>query len=210
MSPKLLTPCLVGELSEYADPFTRGLTYLQQVRTLAPHPDLVNEMALADRIAVCTWIGLHIDLVNTELRACLNACQDCFHDWERRSVQILAAPFCQSYGIEGICNLHTQPVTLLIDVGRIVPQDWLGLVAHEYAHAHVGLPGHGAQFSNALSQLCLGLGLGSMPELQTDQWLRHWPPGRRHSDPIAFWRGKNWPCALPMIEYYARLEYEEM
>lgn len=203
--PGPLTPCLVGELSEYADPFTRGLAYLQQVRTLAPDSDLVNDIAPADRIAVCTWIGLQIDLVNAELRACLSACQDCFHDWERRSVQILAVPIRQSYGIDGICNLLTQPVTLLIDVGRVVPQDWLGLVAHEYAHAHVGLPGHGERFYSALSHLCLGLGLDSIPPLKADHWLCHWPPGRRHSDPIAFWRGASWPCALPMTEYYTRL-----
>lgn len=205
---KTPTQCLVGERSDYPDPFTRGLAYLQQIQTLTLYPDLINRMGPPEQIAVCTWIGLHIDTVNAELQACLRATQDCFHDWQQRSVsvQVFAAPFCQVYGMDGVCNLHTQPITLLIDAGRVLPPDWLGLVAHEYAHAYVGSPGHGRQFFKALSHLCLGLDLASPPSTAQPERLCHWPPSRINSDPIAFWRGRHWPCSLPMTEYYARLE----
>lgn len=186
--PDTPIPCLVGDRSLYPDPFTRGLDYLQQVQQLALDPELIHKMEQRKHIALCTWIGLHIDVVNAQLNACLQACQACFHEWERRSVRIFAAPFCQSYGIDGLCNLHTAPPTILIDVGRVVPQDWLGLVAHEYAHVHVGSPGHEQMFLQVISHLCLGLGLLS-PQPQAYDQLRHWPPSRRTSDPIAFWLG---------------------
>lgn len=196
-------PCLVGERSAYPDPFVRGLGYLQQVQQLTPVPNLIDPKLIncmehqRQQIALCTWIGLHIDTVNAELNACLQSCQACFHDWERRSVQVFAAPFCPTYSLDGLCNLQTIPPTLLIDVGRVLPQDWLGLVAHEYAHAHVGIPGHEQLFFNALAHLCLGLGLPS-PQQQPADRLPGWPPSRRVSQPIDFWLGHHWPCALPV------------
>lgn len=183
-------PCLVGERSAYPDPFTRGLAYLQQVQRLALEPDLIHAgTQQRQQIALCTWIGLHIDPINAELNACLHACQGCFHEWQQRPVQIFAAPFRAAYHLDGLCNLHSAPATLLIDVGRAVPADWLGLVIHEYAHAQVGAPGHEQLFFRTIAHLCLGLGLSPPPPAPDDR-LRHWPPVRRPLDPLAFWLGE--------------------
>lgn len=201
--PQPPTLCLVGERSDYPDPFVRGLDYLQQVRRLAQDINLIDlRENQRDQIALCTWIGLHIDAVNLELNCCLYACQSCFHEWERRTVQIYAAPFRTAYGIDGLCNLHGTPTIILIDAGRVASSDWLGLVAHEYAHAHVGSPGHGQPFFQAMSHLCLGLGL-PQPSVEQADRLSQWPPSRSKLDAIGFWRGEHWPCALPMTEYYA-------
>jgi hypothetical protein len=54
--------------------------------------------------------------------------------------QIFAAPLAQAFGLDALCNLQTDPISILIDVGRVMPEDWLLVVAHEYAHAHAGTP----------------------------------------------------------------------
>lgn len=209
LPPHPSIPCLVGEPREYPDPFARGLAYLQQVQKLALDANLiVLNVPARDQIALCTWIGLHIDRINLELNHCLQACQSCFHEWEHRPLQIYAAPFNASYGIDGLCNLHTLPPTILIDAGRVESWEWLGLVAHEYAHAHVGSGGHGRSFYAALSHLCLGLGLPQPPPEQEDQ-LKHWPPSCSRVDAIGFWRGKHWPCPLPLSEEYSRKMKDE-
>ncbi len=107
-------------------------------------------------------------------------------------MQIFAAPLAESFGIDGLCNLQTQPVTLLIDVGRVIPEDWLALVAHEYAHAHAGSPGHHQEFANILTHLCLGLGLGPLAVWQSamETNLKSYPNCHPTSDPLAFWRGQ--------------------
>jgi hypothetical protein len=178
-----------------ADPFTRGLDYLYGVRSLAPEPEMVNAMHDVDRrIPICTWIGEHIEAVNLQLTAYLQACQDCFHLWEQPAAQIFAAPLAQTFGIDGFCNFQTHPITLLIDVGRVQPQDWLLLVAHECAHAHAGSPGHHSQFARSLSHLCLGLGIASPPshshtEASLEELLRSYPYCPATADPLAFWQG---------------------
>lgn len=205
LQPNLPIRSLVGKRSDYPDPFTRGLVYLQQVQQLALEANLIDSRdGQREQVALCTWIGLHIDTINSELHACLSACQACFHEWERHSVQIYAAPFRDAYGIDGLCNLHTVPPTILIDVGRVTSRDWLGVVAHEYAHAHVGTPGHDQAFQTAIAHLCLGLGLALPPQVADDR-LCHWPPSHRTSNAIGFWLGHNWPCALPLTAYYSQI-----
>ena len=209
-------PYSVGKWSDRADPFARGLDYLHHVRTLALEPDIVNMFdrstdASADRqrqyTAIYTWIGLHINTVNAELNACLNACQECFQLGERPAVQIFAAPLTPSYGIDGVCNLRTNPITILVDTGRVDSKDWLGLVAHEYTHAYVGSPGHQHSFFTVLSHLCLGLGFEPPPwKSGSEQQLRSWPPGRPLPNSVSFWLGQNWPCPLHVTDYYSQLE----
>lgn len=145
-----------------------------------------------DRTAICTWIGRHIEGINAELSDCLQSCHDCFHPWQRRPMQVFAVPLAPTLRIDGFCNLQTKPVTLLVDVGRVVPEDWLALVAHEYAHAQVGAPGHDQDFVKILEHLCLGLGFAPPPAgLSTQELLRSWPQCRPTKDPLAFWHGQS-------------------
>ena len=175
-----------------ADPFTRGLDYLYGVRSLALEPEMVDLVYDLDhRIPICTWISQNIEAVNTQLNAYLQACHDCFHPWEQRPVQIFAAPLAQSFGIDGLCNLQTHPITLLIDVGRVVPADWVLLVIHEYAHVHAGSPGHHQQFARSLAHLCLGLGIATpcwYPGMEDS--LRSYPNCCPTQDPLEFWQGE--------------------
>ncbi len=188
-------PSLVGKLliTTSVDPFTRGLDYLYGARSLALDPEMVDVVYDMDkRIPICTWIGQHIDAVNASLNACLQACHDCFHPWEQCAIQIFAAPLAQSFRIDGLCNLQTNPMTILIDVGRIVQEDWLALVIHEYAHAHAGSPGHHQEFAKSLAHLCLGLAIAPPPcQLAKEtSFLRSYPYCRSTPDPLAFWRGE--------------------
>ncbi len=184
-------------LTTSADPFTRGLDYLYGVRSLALTPDLVDLIDQRQEewhIPICTWIGQNIDAVNTQLNRYLEACHQCFYAGEAPSVQIFAAPLARQAGIDALCNLDTQPITLLIDVGRVVPEDWLLLVVHEYAHAHARSPGHHQQFARSLAHLCLGLEIPLPPDQGDPQtWLPFYPYCRSTQDPLAFWQGQGEP-----------------
>jgi hypothetical protein len=176
--------------------FTKGLHYLQRVQQLALEPDMVvMEQNLRDRTAVCTWIGEHIDAINAALYRHLMACYNCFYAQNRPTIQVLAAPLSPAFGIDAQCNILAQPTTILIDVGRVAAPDWLAIVAHEYAHAQVGHPGHTQEFYAVLSHLCLGLGLeppdyaANLSTAALDAALRSWPHCRAMADPLAFWRG---------------------
>ena len=175
-----------------ADPFTRGLDYLYGARSLSLEPEMVALVhERQNRVPICCWIGNHIDAVNRVLDECLLACHACFHTWEQPAIQLFAAPLARSFGLDGFCNLQTEPMTILIDVGRLVPEDWLLLVMHEYAHAHAGVPGHYDAFARSLTHLCLGLGIAPPPEpLGYAVNLRSYPPYRLTQDPLAFWRGE--------------------
>jgi hypothetical protein len=184
---------LAGNLliTSSVDPFDRGLDYLYGARSVALDPEMVDLVYdLDDRIPICTWIGNHIQAVNAHLAVYVQACHACFHPWEQPTIQIVAAPLAQSFGIEGFCNLKTVPTTLLIDVGRVVAEDWLMLVVHEYAHAQAGSPGHHQEFARSLAHLCLGLAIAP-PSWQPgmEESLRSYPNCRRTQDPLAFWRG---------------------
>lgn len=179
-------------LTTSQDPFTRGLDYLYGVRSLALEPEMVDRMYdLEHRLPICIWISEHIAAVNIQLNACLQACHACFHLWEQPCIQIFAAPLAQSFGLDALCNFQTKPISILIDVGRMMPKDWLLVVAHEYAHAHAGSPGHHQQFARSLSHLCLGLELAP-PSWQPgrEDSLRFYPGYLPTPDPLAFWQGE--------------------
>jgi hypothetical protein len=191
----------VGKLQFHSsDSFVRGLDYLYVMRGLALDPEMVDLMFDPNaRSPICTWIGDRIDQVNASLQQCLQACHHCFHTADQPAIQIFAVPLASRFGIDGLCNLSTTPITLLIDVGRVMPQDWLALVAHEYAHAHAGSPGHHVEFARSLAHLCLGLAIASPPT--TENHLRVHPPYRATSDPLAFWRGESeWRSSV--ADYY--------
>jgi hypothetical protein len=146
---------------------------------------------LNHRVPICTWIGQQIEAVNAQLNAHLQACHQCFYPWEQPPVQVYAAPLDQSYGLDALCNFQTRPFTLLIDVGRVEPEDWLLLVVHEYAHAHAGSPGHHQQFARSLTHLCLALEI-ALPicEPGMEENFRFYPHCLPTSDPLKFWRGE--------------------
>ncbi|MDX2214399.1 MAG: hypothetical protein SFY66_14000 [Oculatellaceae cyanobacterium bins.114] len=174
------------------DPVTRGLDYLYGVRSLALEPEMVDVVYdLEHRIPICNWISQHVDAVNTQLNTYLQQCHDCFHPWEQPAIQIFAAPLAQSFGLDALCNFQTRPISILVDVGRLMPYDWLLVVAHEYAHAHAGFPGHHPSFARSLTHLCLGLAIPP-PSYQPgmEENLRFHPPCIPTSDPLAFWRGQ--------------------
>ena len=185
-----------------SDAFTKGLHYLQRMQQLALEPEMVDVMYnLRDRSTICTWIGQHIDAINAELYGHLLACYGCFYAQNRPAIQVLAVPLSPTLGIDAQCNILARPITILIDVGRVAAPDWLAIVAHEYAHAHVGHPGHSAEFCAVLSHLCLGLGLEpppAQPDLSAAAYttaLQSWPYCRSLADPLAFWRGYAVSCA---------------
>lgn len=186
------------------DPFTRGLDYLYGVRSLALVPEIIGVIDdLNQRTSICIWIGQYIDGVNRQLNTYLQMCHDCFHLGEQRSIQIFAAPLAQSFGIDGLCNLKTHPITLLIDTGRVLPEDWLRLVAHEYAHAHVGSPGHHSQFGQAIAHLCLGLEITTLlDEVGSAEKLRSYPEYESNQDPLAFWRGDLGDCEVKLCNFH--------
>ena len=186
-----LTLSGVGEFSSSNDPLMRGYNYLNAVRQLALEPRMLDVTGDRHQLeSICSWIGDRIDAINAELQGYLEACHSCFHIPERRSMRILATPLAQEFGIDGLCNILIDPTVILIDVGRTAPEDWLSIVVHEYAHAHLGSPGHDRRFFEIVSHLCLGLGL-EPPYWQPDSetYLRNWPHCASTTNPLAFWMG---------------------
>lgn len=179
------------------DWFEVGFEYLANVRSLALSPDLIDPgQAMAQRIRVCEWIGEHIYGINLLLNAYLYACHQCFEPYDRPNIRILAAPLAAGLGLDGLCNIFTDPITMLIDVGRVDPADWICVVAHEYAHAYIGQPGHTEQFQDVLNHLCLGLGLepfvgfDHLSTVEREQHLQHWPRCQTWVDSLAVWQGQ--------------------
>lgn len=179
-----------------SDPFVRGSEYLNGLRQKALTPDAIaGGEDIIDRIRICTWIGEHIETLNQELAECLCACHQCFPVQDRRAIEIFAAPIAPEFGIDALCNILLDPVVILIDVGRTAPADWLSIVVHEYAHAHLKSPGHDRPFFEVLTHLCLGLGLpppvveGMDPQTM-EATLRNWPHCGSTADSLAFWMGR--------------------
>lgn len=171
------------------DAYNRGVEYLRVMQSLVPEKAMVDVMEnVRDRVVICTWIGDNIHQVNAALQCCLLACHECFHPQKRRPTQIFAVPLAQSFGLDGLCNISTTPIAILVDVGRLAREDWLRLVVHEYVHAHLGSPGHNREFAAVLSHLCLGLGLE--PPGEQISLLPSWPPYTPTLDLLAFWRGE--------------------
>ena len=182
-----------GESSLSNDPFVKGYKYLNFVSQLALEPGMLEVTdSTSDFEQICSWIGHNIENVNAELDDYLEACHGCFDRSLCRPIYILATPLAQAYGIDGLCNILLNPVVILIDVGRIAPQDWLSIVVHEYAHAHLGFPGHNQRFFEIISHLCLGLGL-KPPNWQPDleMYLRNWPHCGSTLNPLAYWLGQS-------------------
>ncbi|MBO3461830.1 hypothetical protein G7B40_005825 [Aetokthonos hydrillicola Thurmond2011] len=177
--------------STRGDAFARGCEYLLMVQRLALEPKMVDVMDnLRDRIPICTFVGENIQKINNLLNTHLQACHECFHPQERKTMQIFAVPLAQPFGLDGICNIFTTPITIFVDVGRVVPENWLHVVAHEYAHAHLGESGHSQRFGSVLSHLCLGLGLEPPCwEIGKEVSLRSWPYCESTKDPLEFWLG---------------------
>ncbi|MFB6274795.1 MAG: hypothetical protein ABEI32_01445 [Halothece sp.] len=168
----------------------QGKVYLQKMQALALEPSLVQlQLDAEQERQLCSAIAPRIAQINQELAAYLLQCQQCFYPQQRLSIQIFAAPFAQHLNIDGLCNLNTDPITILIDVGRMIPQHWLCAIAHEYTHAQVGMAGHHQAFRKTLTHLCLGLGLTPPPHDLPESDLRKWPPCQPTSDPLAFWLG---------------------
>jgi NAD-dependent SIR2 family protein deacetylase len=184
-----------------SDDAVRGFEYLEMVRGFALEPGMVDVMELgsaskgvaqSSRIPICIFISKNIDTINKSLNTHLQACHECFHPAFRRHIQIFAAPLAQRFGIDAMCNISAVPTTILVDVGRIETTDWLGIVAHEYAHAHLGISGHNQEFASILCHLCLGLGL-ELPiwDAETmEKSLRSWPDCKSTINPLAFWMGE--------------------
>ncbi|MEO1209276.1 MAG: hypothetical protein AAFX78_07015 [Cyanobacteria bacterium J06638_20] len=161
------------------------------MQSLALEPGMVAlPDDLGDRMRLCTWIAIHITAINARLLQYLHQCHQCFRLEVRREIQVFAAPITSAFGIDGCCNPNTTPITLLIDVGRIPTNHWQGLVVHEYAHAHVGHPGHDAPFVAALTQLCLGMGFPPLPCAASETFWRSWPHCQPITNPTAFWLGE--------------------
>jgi hypothetical protein len=161
------------------------------VKFVLPDPQMVDVMSnIRDRVSICNWIGTQIETVNRSLQVHVNACDECFNPGDRRSIQILAVPFASSVQLDGFCNINNEPTTILVDVGRVAPADWLALVAHEYAHAHLGYPGHDREYAQVLSHLCLGLGFAQPSFQPDDRSIYCWPPYSPSIDPLAWWRGE--------------------
>lgn len=173
------------------DPELRGACYLAALRQLTPDSGMVELPGDdCDRTQICSWIGLHIHHINRHLQTLQMECEACLQPYQRPPVQILAAPLVAARGLDGVCNVLMRPMMILVDVGRILPVDWLGAVAHEYAHAMVGSPGHNFPFQQALIHLCLGLGLVPPPTRQIEQGLASWPPCRSTGAAREFWLGQ--------------------
>ena len=175
-----------------AEALLQGVEYLQKMQSLASQAGMADAIARhCDCPALCTWIGTHISAINAMLQAHGKACAECWHACDRPPVQIFAVPIAAAFEIQGCCNFSTTPVTLLIDVGRVIPAHWQRLVIHEYAHACVGSPGHTWEFTRALAHMCLGLGI-SIPDLShyTAQQLQSFPPCTPTPNSLDFWQGR--------------------
>jgi hypothetical protein len=177
--------------SDRTEAYQIGVAYLDRVKSILPDPQMVDLMSnIRDRVWICNWIGTQIETVNRSLQVHVNACDECFNPGDRRSIQILAVPFASSVQLDGFCNINNEPTTILVDVGRLAPADWLALVAHEYAHAHLGYPGHDRKYAQVLSHLCLGLGFAQPSLIPADRSIYCWPPYIPSIDPLAWWRGE--------------------
>lgn len=193
-TPNPSTPFGAGSLPFQAidDPIPRGFRYLQHMQTLVMESmmvDIPSDASQRDRM--CRWIGENIERINAQINGYVWDCHACFRAEERRSpIEIFAVPLSDSYGLDALCNVYRSPIAILVDVGRVVPRDWLRLVVHEYAHAHLGTPGHHDRFSAVINHLCLGLGLEPLPtDRDPDALVRRWPPYQASNNSKAFWMG---------------------
>jgi hypothetical protein len=154
------------------DPFIRGLRYLEALRDRVPDPRLIAIPAQSPPTQVCRQIGQWIEPINARLETLLQRCQGCCLSQSRRPIVIRAAPLAEAWALDGLCVLQTMPTLVLIDMTRVTPEHWLRLVAHEFVHAHLHLPGHGRLFRQLLFQLALPLGF-PLPLSDPDAPIAH-------------------------------------
>lgn len=168
-----------------------GQMYFQWVQALLPCACRLDLDSTAYQRQLL-WIGQHVHRLNQQLDRLTQSCRECFFDNTCPDVQTWAFPLDWALAADsevvGLCSLKTTPAALVIDVGQIHPDDWLGVVAHEFAHAISGA-GHGLEFQNALNHLCIGLGLPPPKTLWDEQILQQWPPYRPVHQP-KFWQGE--------------------
>jgi hypothetical protein len=176
------------------DPVVRANKYLRWVRQRSPQADWIAlTMATDQHLAVLTAIGAGIHHLNQPLRDILQDLLTGLRPEDRPSVQIVAAPVALKVGIDGFCNLHTQPVTLVVDPSRIAPADWPHLVVHELAHAAAQETGHGPRFLRVLTALCLAQDLPPPPSDSLQRGvLPYWPPCQPNPQADQFWATGLW------------------
>lgn len=169
----------------------RGRAYCQRIQSLLPELDWCIDLNGKDQLQRFIWIGKNIHCLNSKLWQLTLTCSSCFLQNNYPLVQTWAFPLdwlVTEPSLVGLCGPQTEPKTLLIDVGQVHPDDWLGVVAHEFAHAMSGA-GHGPDFQTVLTHLCIGLGLPTPATLSDEQTLKHWPPHRPYHQP-GYWFGE--------------------
>lgn len=174
--------------SSSVDPVMRATAYLAQVRQRSPDPSWIKMPHRHHQYgAALTWIGNHIDNLNGTFQEILEHLINCWPEHQRIPLELWAAPLDPDLGIDGFCCFHCQPMTLVVDPGRIAIDHWPQLVGHELAHAMAHSPGHGESFQRALSHLCIAQGW-PLPPGHGDH-LKSWPPCQPHPQPQQFWLG---------------------
>lgn len=146
-----------------ADPFIEGLAYLERLRNRLSDPTLIAIPPAENPSQVCHQIGLFIHPINAHLAHLLQRCQSCCLPQSHRPIAIFAAPLDSRCALDALCLLHTHPTTILIDIDRVSLPHWIRLVAHEFVHAALQQPGHGAVFIQLLEHLALPLDLPLPP-----------------------------------------------
>lgn len=176
------------------DPVVRANAYLRWVRQRSPQADWIAlTMAEEQHLAVLTALGTGIHTLNQRLHQILITLLAGLRPEQRPLVEILAAPIALKVGIDGLCNLHTQPMTLIVDPSRIAVDDWPHLVVHELAHAVTQGTGHGPRFGQALTTLCIAQDLPIPPSDSLQRGLLpYWPPCRPNPQADQFWAAGRW------------------
>lgn len=181
------------------DPVVWANRYLSWVRQRSLQADWIAiTSAEVHHLAVLTVIGERIHDLNQRLNDILIALLSCLRPEEQPAIHLVAAPIALKVGIDGFCNLNTQPITLVVDPSRIAPVDWPHLVVHELAHALSQGSGHGPRFFEILSSLCLAQDLPIPPSDSLQRGvLPYWPPCRPNPDANLFWVEGRWSASLP-------------
>ncbi|WP_198807575.1 hypothetical protein [Leptolyngbya sp. BL0902] len=176
------------------DPVVRANAYLRWVRQRSPQSDWITlPVAAEQHLAVLTALGLDIHTLNQQLHQILMDLLAGLRLEERPLVQMVAAPLALRVGIDGLCNLQTQPITLIVDPSRIAVDDWPHLVVHELAHALTQGTGHGPRFFHALTALCIAQDLPIPPSDSLQRGLLpYWPPCRPNPQADQFWSAGEW------------------
>ncbi|MEY3297848.1 MAG: hypothetical protein RLZZ597_1108 [Cyanobacteriota bacterium] len=173
----------------------RANHYLRWVRQRSPQAHWVALTMPEDQhLAVLLALGQGIHRLNQQLSGLLADLLTGLRPEDRPAVQIVAAPIALKLGVDGFCQLDTQPITLVVDPSRIVVDDWPHLVAHELAHAMAQEAGHGPRFLQAIATLCLAQDLPLPPsDSLSRDLLPYWPPCRPNPAAHRFWPEGDWP-----------------